>query len=139
MRAGGRGMTDRWMVVCAWSEAFKSGLEEVVLGVEMEGEGGMVVKVESTGAAEFGWIVGGVDGLLRTELNLMERREQRQLENRLVVWVAHKVQVEASKLQCHVRKDNSGGAFMVMMAVNKMVRDMVFAKWREVGGMAHNL
>ena len=40
------GLTDRWMVVCAWSEAFKSGLEEVVLGVEVEGEGGMVVKVE---------------------------------------------------------------------------------------------
>ena len=34
-----------------------------VAGVEVEGEGGMVVKVESTGAAEFGWIVGGVDGV----------------------------------------------------------------------------
>ena len=61
-KRAGLGTTDRWIVVLAQRGEFKAGIKDVVVGREESGRGGMLVRVEQTGVAEFGWVVGGVEG-----------------------------------------------------------------------------
>ena len=122
-----------------WAQVvdISAGIKEVVVGREELGGGGMRVSVEHTGVAEFGWMVGGVDGLLRTELDVMSRKEQRQLELRISNWITSKAGVHRTLAQCAVRRTRSGDCYMVMIAIDRVVRDKITKAWTECDGMKY--
>ena len=97
----------------------------------------MRVSVEHTGVADFGCTVGGVDGLLRTELEGMSRKEQRQLELRISNWITSKAKVSRTQAQCAVRRSRTGDCYMVMVAIDRGVRDTITKVWTECGGMKY--
>ena len=74
--------------------------------------------------------------MLRGELEMMSRGEQRALENRLCHWTASRARVNPSKLQCQMRrvKEGSPSIYMVMQAEDRETKDKAVIAWNEAGG-----
>ena len=74
--------------------------------------------------------------MLRGELYMMEPGEQRQLANRLCMWIGRRVGVNWRHLQCQVRnRGGEGSCYMVMLALDKSVCDKVMRGWEAAGSL----
>ena len=59
------------------------------------------------------------------------------VELRISNWIAHKAWVNRTLAQCAVRRTRSGDCYMVMIAIDRVVRDKITKAWTECDGMKY--